>query len=134
MRGASTALYSLQTCHVMRTEIQRYATFLLAVFTVGALVLPFAHEFTHVGSLESDRSETSVGLDGMEAVDLFVEERTVRTNPNCELCARITLDAPRTFGAVVPFRRVDDQANPDVASRADCSSSSRQIRAPPAVS
>lgn len=125
----------------MRTRLRRSAMLLLTVFTVGGLALPFAHELTHVRSLEhrhgpshADLSQIAAGPGGFQALHFLVEERTVPHNPNCDLCARLTLDAPGLFDPVVPFRYVDDKLLPRDAVRSSSAPASRQIRAPPVMS
>lgn len=126
---------------MMRTRLQRYAMILLTVFTVGGIALPFAHELTHIRSLEhrhgpsqADLSQIAAGPGGIQALDFLVEERTVPHNPNCDLCARLTLDTPRPSDPVVPFRYVDDKLFPHDAVHSTRAPASRQIRAPPVMS
>lgn len=122
----------------MRSRIQRSATLLLAVFTVGALLLPLAHEFTHIRSLEHRHgraaADFSVSAGHADAADFLVEERTVPHNPNCDLCARLSLDSPPVNDTVVPFWYVDDSPRPKAMAFTERIPISRQIRAPPFVS
>lgn len=122
-------------------ERRFYAWMLLAVFTAGALLLPFAHEFTHIRSLEhshgqpaADLSAIAVGPGGFAAIDFLVEERTVPHNPNCDLCARLALDKPSQVDPVGPFPYVDAPSN--VGEMVPCSrtASAISIRAPPVYS
>lgn len=125
----------------MQPRIQQSAAFLLAVFAVGALLLPVAHDFTHVRSLEhrhgraaADFSLIAVGPGGIDALDFFVEERTIPHDPTCELCARLALDSPWVVDPVVPLVHVDEKTLPDDAVLPERAGTSRQIRAPPIVS
>jgi len=126
---------------MMRATVQRSATFLLATFTVGALLLPFAHELTHIRSLEHTHGmaaaefyAVAAGPAGVDAVDLLVEERTLPHSPNCELCARLTLEAHVGEEPALPLRQIVDETLPTGIVYADRTLASRQIRAPPCVS
>ena len=125
----------------MRRRIQHHATLCLAVFVVGALLLPFAHEFTHIRSLEhthgaastefSLRTSSSVGAD---ADDFVVEERTVPHNPNCEICARLTLDAPPASNLSAFLDFVDVHSHRRGTPPTERVPGGCPIRAPPVVS
>lgn len=122
----------------MRSRIQRSATLLLATFTVGALLLPFAHEFTHIRNLEHSHGRAAADFLPMAGeaggVEFLVEERTIPHNPNCELCARLVLDVPLEDNPVVPLQYADVHRLSTGILYADRTPTSRQIRAPPFVS